>query len=196
MHTIKQRPTGFTLYELVTALAVFAVLTVVGVPGYLGYVRNSQLSNMATTLYTDLLYARSEALKRKIDVVVCRSADPTLATPTCGGTAKNWATGWLIFADIGGAAGVYNAGTDKLLRIGQAAPTTVTIISNNNADARLAFSSDGTLGTVYVTSAFAICDDRDQNGSYDAQYGRQVDVSAIGRPQITTGNIASCTNPT
>lgn len=186
---------GFTLHELITAVAIFLILTVVGVPSYIGFVRNSQLSNLSTSLYTDLLYARSESLKRKTNVVLCRSANPSAASPVCssGGTANDWSAGWLVFADINGN-GTYESANDQLLRISNSSSTsTIKVMSNTTANLRVTYSSDGSLDISSVPTTFAICDDRDQNGSYDAAYGRQIDVIAVGRPQITTNGLSTCT---
>lgn len=193
---------GFTLHELITAVAIFLILTVVGVPSYISFVRNSQVSNLTTSLYTDLLYARSESLKRKGNVVLCRSANPSAASPSCdtAGTANDWSAGWLVFADINGN-GTYDSGTDQILRVSNSSSTsTIKVISNSTANLRVTYVADGTLDITSVQSIFAICDDRDQNGSFnatDAAAGREITVSAVGRPKISTysDGAFSCTNP-
>lgn len=191
------RQHGFTLYELMTAVAVFLILTMVGVPSYISFVRNGQLSNISTTMFTDLMYARSEAMKRKNNVVICRSINPTATSPTCGGgTSANWSTGWIVFADIGGTSGVYDSGTDVLLRVSNPSMSSIKVTSNNTAATRITYGSDGSLDILSVPSVLAICDDRDGDGTYDAANGREIRIIAIGRPQITTSGITSCTNPT
>lgn len=196
MQTQIQKYSGFSLYELMTALAVFGILTVAGVPSYISFVRNGELSSNTINLYTDLLFARSEARKRKTSVVVCRSAIPTAATPVCGGgTANDWSTGWFVFADVGGTTGAYDAGTDALLRVGNATSTTIKVIANNNAATRVTYDPDGSLNSLIVPVRFAICDDRDQDGNYDEAAGRDISIVAVGAPEITTGNIASCDSP-
>jgi type IV fimbrial biogenesis protein FimT len=186
---------GFTLYELLISVAIFIILTSVGIPSYISFVRNGQLSNISTTLFSDLMFARSEAMKRKTNVVVCRSANPTATSPACGGgTSGDWSTGWIVFADNGGTSGVYDTG-DVLLRVSNPSMNTVKVTSNSNAATRITYGSDGSLVIASVPSILAMCDDRDGNGSYDTVYGRQINIIAIGRPQITVGNITSCTNP-
>lgn len=196
MQTVPTQQRGFTLVELITAIAIFIILTAVGIPGYISYVRNGQLSNVSTTLFSDLMYARSEAMKRKINVVVCRSANPTAASPACGGgTAGDWSTGWFVFADVGGTSGAFDNGTDLLLRVSNPSMNTIKVTSNNNAATRITYGGDGALVIASVPSILAMCDDRNGDGTYDTVYGRQINIIAIGRPQITVGNITSCTNP-
>ena len=185
---------GFTLQELMIALAIFFILAVVGVPNYVGYVRNSELSNSTTTLFSDMYYARSEAIKRKTPITLCRSADAKANAPVCGGGANDWTKGWLVFVDLD-SNGSYESGTDDLLRVNRPPSGNVQIRSNNNATSRIEFSTDGSLVTTFAPAIFAVCDDRDADGSYDETHGRNIRVGPMGRPEITTGSIPSCSNP-
>lgn len=186
---------GFTLQELLVSLAIFFILGGLGVPSYISYSRNAELSNATTSLFTDMYYARSEAIKRKTPIMLCRSADANAAAPVCGGTANNWSTGWLVFIDVGGTAGVYDAGTDTLLKVGSPPTGNVQIRSNASANSAIEYTTDGSLNTVYAPAIFAICDDRDSDGVYEESHGRNLRVGPIGRPEITTGSIPSCINP-
>lgn len=186
---------GFTLQELMIALAIFFILAVVGVPNYIGYVRNSELSNSTTSLFSDMFYARSEAIKRKTPITMCRSADAKAPNPVCGGAANDWTTGWLVFVDLGGTVGAYDAGTDTLLRVNRPPTDNVQIRSSNTANSRIEYRTDGSLVTTFAPAVFAVCDDRDADGTYDETHGRNIRVGPIGRPEISTGSIPSCQNP-
>lgn len=187
---------GFTLQELMLGMAIFFIVSVLGVPSYISFVRNGELSNTTTTLFADLHYARSEAIKRKTKVTVCQSDDVTVANPVCGSTSKTWSAGWLVFVDVGGGTGTFETVSgDILLRIGRPPSTNVAIKSNVNADDYFEFNTDGSLNIVNAPVVYAVCDDRDQDGDYDETTGRDVRIGAIGRPEITVGSIASCDNP-
>jgi type IV fimbrial biogenesis protein FimT len=183
----KQR--GFTLQELILGIALFFILSGIGVPSYISYARNGSRDTTVTELYSDIYLARSEAIKRKTPVGLCRTSDTTVANPACGGNANDWSSGWLVFVDNNND-GVYN-GADTLLKVGNPANNKIQIKANSKANAAIQYISDGSLNTVYATAVFAICDDRDNNGSYDTQYGRDISVSAMGRPEITSG-ITTC----
>lgn len=43
-------PTGFTLFELMIAIAVIAILTAIGVPAYQGYVQKAAMTDMLQTM--------------------------------------------------------------------------------------------------------------------------------------------------
>ena len=187
---------GFTLPELMLGLAIFFILAVMGVPSYIGYVRNGELSNTTTTLFSDLYFARSEAIKRKTRITLCQSDDVTVSNPTCGSTSRTWTSGWLVFVDVGGTAGSLDTGSgDILLKIGRPPTSNVAIKSNTNADDYFEYNSDGTLKIVNAPVVFAVCDDRDHDGDYDETSGRDIRIGPIGRPEITVSNISSCDSP-
>lgn len=185
---------GFTLQELMLALAIFGVLSAFGVPGYIGYVRNGELSNSTTSLFSDMYYARSEAIKRKEKVTLCRSADAMADNPVCGGANNTWSDGWIVFVDVDGAANTYD-GNDVLLKVGTPPSDNVEIVSNGNADQYIEYNTDGSLNINLAPSVYAVCADYDQDGDYDEDRGREIRINPIGRPVITVGSIASCDNP-
>jgi type IV fimbrial biogenesis protein FimT len=82
---------GFTLIELLVALAVAAVLITVGIPSFASFMANQRTKTASQELFSDLLYARSEAIKRNEQVTVNRNA--------------TWSDGWTITSvDLDGNA--------------------------------------------------------------------------------------------
>ncbi|MBN8766997.1 MAG: GspH/FimT family pseudopilin [Thiobacillus sp.] len=84
---------GFTLIELLVTLAVAAILLTVAVPNYQMFVMNSRMTTQANDLITALNMARSEAVKRAANVMVCTGIG-------CPGNVS-WTQGWII-ADAAG----------------------------------------------------------------------------------------------
>jgi type IV fimbrial biogenesis protein FimT len=74
------RGAGFTLTELLVAIAIAAILMAVGAPAMRDLVVSQRLRTAANNLYSDLSYARAEAIKRNASVQVQAGA--------------NWASGW------------------------------------------------------------------------------------------------------
>lgn len=194
LHSLPHSKKGFSLQELMLALAIFFILAAFGVPGYVGYVRNGELSNSTTSLFSDLYYARSEAIKRKEKVTLCRSADAMAANPVCGGANNTWSDGWIVFVDVDGNANDYDA-NDILLKVGAPPTGNVEIVSNGNADQYIEYNTDGSLNINLAPSVYAVCADFDHDGNYDEARGREIRVNPIGRPVITVGAIPSCDNP-
>lgn len=79
------RARGFTLIELMVALAVLAIVVGIGVPSYQDYVANQRVKTASQSLFMSLLLARSEAIKRNQTVTVSASDG-------------DWEKGWVVSA--------------------------------------------------------------------------------------------------
>lgn len=95
MHTRRQHA-GFSLVELVVALAVAAVLLGVGVPSFTAALKNARIGAQYSQAVRSLLLARSEAVKSGQFVVVCSRSAP--GSEQCG-DADDWSNGWIVYVD-------------------------------------------------------------------------------------------------
>jgi type IV fimbrial biogenesis protein FimT len=182
---------GISIVELVVSLAIVSILATTGVPAFSSFIQSNRLSESAFDVLGTIHLARTEAVKRRARVVLCRSADPVLPTPSCGGSPNTWTTGWLVFAS-GDSNNTYEAATDTLLGIGLVNSSNVTVISNSTSDNNLEYNSDGTTNESGGTARFAVCDKR------GGAYGRQINIPPHGRPKFIKGASATpinCTSP-
>lgn len=62
---MRYRSSGFTLIELIIAIIVLTVLVAIAVPSYLQFRENNILLGAAQSIYSDIQFARSEAIKRE-----------------------------------------------------------------------------------------------------------------------------------
>ncbi|HKE38412.1 MAG TPA: GspH/FimT family pseudopilin [Casimicrobiaceae bacterium] len=85
---------GFSLIELLTALAIFGVLLTFGPPAYSGWMASQRLANEARHLAETLQLARSEAIKHGYRVNVCKTRDRVQCTDH-----GDWSSGWLVYVD-------------------------------------------------------------------------------------------------
>jgi type IV fimbrial biogenesis protein FimT len=90
------RARGFTLIELMVALAVAALLFAIGVPMLRDVTLGSRLSAAANDLLASVQLARSEAIKRNLAVTLCASDDGA----TCA-AAGGWELGWIVVDGAG-----------------------------------------------------------------------------------------------
>lgn len=91
---------GLTLVELIVTLVVAAILLTLAAPNLSSFIQRDRLGAQANELLSDLAYARSEAIKRGAVVIVCKSTNPTAATPGCDATVANpWTSGRVIWVD-------------------------------------------------------------------------------------------------
>lgn len=110
---------GFTLLELIVAIAVTGIILSVGVPSFISIIQNNRAVAHTNDLVTGLNLARSEATRRSSVVTVCSSTNGT----TCNG-GNDWSTGWLVRNGAGevlrtwpersGGAGILTATTSQV----------------------------------------------------------------------------------
>ena len=180
---------GFTLIELMLTLAIAAIILTQAVPSFTGMIASNRLITQTNDLVADVNLARSEAVARGVQVILCNSADSKAAGATCNGTAQTWSTGWLMYAENDGVAGFDSTAVppDTLIRIGQPSKSGITVMANVAGNTDLQYNPDGTANEAGNTVIFAICDD---NG---ASTGRQININGVGRPRLISTSIASCT---
>jgi type IV fimbrial biogenesis protein FimT len=88
---MRNRRYGFTLLELLVALALTGILFAVGLPTWGTWMSEQALADRADALLHSLDHARSEALKRGMRVNVCPNA-----SGACPGPAATWDSGWSV----------------------------------------------------------------------------------------------------
>ncbi len=178
-----RKQVGFTLIELMVVLVIAGIIAATAMPSMQAFVQNNRIKSQMFDLLNAVNVARIEAVKRRTTVSLCRSDDNTDLTPTCGGTANTWTTGWLVFEDDD-EDGVYDSTDDTIILKGGEAGSGVAVMATSNT---LIYQTDGSVNTI---TRFAICDDRGEN------FGRQIDVMRVGRANIKQAPISDCDTPT
>lgn len=165
---------GFTLIELIIALAIGAVLLSMALPNLQPAIRSMRLTGDTHDFIADMQYARSEALKRAGVVVVCTATDTTGCIP------GNWQAGRLIFFDAN-ADGILNlapGSADEALRFRERSENNFTIVPSVAGMTSLAFNGRGTLVTAIN---FTLCPDV-PSGTTVA--GRTITLNTAGQSRI------------
>ncbi len=153
-----QKTSGFTLLELMVALAIGSIILVVGVPSFKGTLDNQRMTSATNELIMSLNLAKSEAIKRVAYVSVCKSSDGV----SCTAAGTSWDDGWIVFAN----ATVANLGSvdvgDEMIGVNPALRDSLTMIPIGAIDGFLSFRPSGTLGTATanMTGTLTVCDDR------------------------------------
>ncbi|TBW06585.1 prepilin-type N-terminal cleavage/methylation domain-containing protein [Azotobacter chroococcum subsp. isscasi] len=160
-----RRQRGFTLIELMVALAVLAVLLGVAVPSFSDASLSSKLRSQANALVASVALGRSEAIKRNAVVTLCASSDGA----TCTGA---WHQGWIVRAADG-----------SVLQAQSAAPSGYRITAGSTSI--IAFQPTG-LGANSTT--LTICRLSPSVGSQE----RVVEISLTGRTSVKTTTAGAC----
>jgi type IV fimbrial biogenesis protein FimT len=89
------RARGFTLIEMMLAIALLGILVGIAVPAYRDVILNQRVTSATNDLHAALSFARSEAVKRNANVTLLPAAD-------------GWADGWRVPSPIGGQPDLLN----------------------------------------------------------------------------------------
>ncbi len=190
----KRLQVGFTLIELMVALAVASILLGVGIPSFSAAVQNSRISANYSSFAQAIYIARSEAVKSSDVVTVCPRAEGDV--DACG---TDWTKGILVFSDqfpvINAPTGTLGAEDTVLYSQGELRKgSSITAQSSNDrteASAGPAFMlryrGDG--DTNWENGYFAICDD--ERG---AEHSKTLNIVLTG--DIRRGRPVSASDPT
>lgn len=88
---------GITLIELMTVIAIIAITLGIGIPGISAMIQINRMASVMNTLSANFALARSEAVTRNREIVICKSQDGQFCTHKGG-----WEQGWIIFEDSNG----------------------------------------------------------------------------------------------
>lgn len=166
---MRLRPSrGFTLVELLVTVIVFGIVLAVAVPNFQNYLVQNRVKTGAQALFADLIYTRSEAIKRNADVRI----EPN------GG---NWEDGWVVMNQDQVTAGNDYADCQSNASNCLSIQEPLDGITVTTDDASVTYQSDGRLDApANPPVSFAVCDDAQSAEITE----RQVTTSLTGRPSI------------
>ena len=186
MNRNRHTTSGFTLIELIVTMAIAAILLTQAVPSFRTMIANNRITSQINELVTAINMGRSEAAKLNTTVILCGSANPTDATPACGGDVE----GWLLFAS-GDANNTFDV-ADTLIRVGTFGQSGIQVGANGAFDNGLQINANGSTNEGGTPAILAVCDDRDGDGTLDVAFGKEIRVQPSGHIQTISSPIAAC----
>lgn len=163
---------GFTLIELMYALALAGIVLAVGVPTFNSTMRNSAMVTSTNALLTSLHAARTEAVKRRVRVTLC---------PTVDGSECADGDSLLVFADPDDNAQFDAGAGDVLIQVQPWLRGSVELVVDETIPGYVSFGTSGFTRDVDgnpIAGNMMFCDDRGNESA------RVLMLSATGRAQI------------
>ena len=174
---------GFTLFELIITLAIAAIVVGMAAPSFSNMIQDNRLSGQSLDLVAALNLARSEAIKRRVQVTLCKSANEQNCT-----NAGDWGQGWIVFVESISVNQVRD-NNEPILRVHG------TLAGNNRLTGNVNFINSITYqpsGTTFGlgTGTLALCDNRN-----DAAISPAIVINSTGRPRLTRVDQTAMTCP-
>jgi type IV fimbrial biogenesis protein FimT len=185
---MKAKQSGFSMLELMFAIGLLAAIVTIGVPNLRDFVRNSRMSSAANDVITDFNLARSEAVKRRVPVTLCKSQ--TLTSCDVNDAAGPFES-WIVFVDDADPAlveandgnGAVNTG-EVILRQRELADTLTVRKPANQRRAIFLPTGFPRTGAANV-NRLLICDERGNTvGVGGDSAARAIQVLPTGRPSV------------
>jgi type IV fimbrial biogenesis protein FimT len=183
---MKHKQGGFTIIELMFTVVVLAVLLAIGIPNFRDFIRNSHMTAAANDLLSDINLTRSESVKRRVPVTLCRSTDGASCATGSGNFAR-----WIVFVDDADASATNGADGNGVVDTGEAVLRDRSIDQNINASANgnlavfrpSGFPNAAIAGTV---TRVLFCDDRGSSISAGGlTAARGVVIGSTGRAEVS-----------
>ena len=194
--SLKERPRGVTLVELMVSIALLAILLAIAAPNFQGMTASSRLTSASNDLLGTLQQARAQAIRTGARVTVCKSTNGVQCNNTA---ADGWERGWIVFQDttrVNFDAQVEDG--EAILSHSTAIPAGTTIGGNAAVQNYVSFAADGRprlMGGAVQAGTLRVCTAADS--LTDNNRARDVVVTTTGQISVTrpAGVADNCPTP-
>ncbi|MEM7303996.1 MAG: GspH/FimT family pseudopilin [Pseudomonadota bacterium] len=164
---------GFTIIELMIALALVGVFITMGVPAFSGLMERNQLTTGINTFVSSLSIARSEAIKRNQRVSLCASNDGEQCADT------GYENGWIVYVDSNQSDSLDD--DDEIIWVNSNLSTNFTLRATSALSNQITYMPTGRIGAS-TEGNVKLCKDN------DISKARMLIMIRTGRVQLANHN--------
>lgn len=182
---LKSKSIGFTLIEMFTLLGIVGVAISFAIPEIRSAIVKGEIVTVTNEMILSLKLARSEAIVRGKDTIVCSSTDSS----TCSKADGEWINGWIVGVDLNNDNNILEADGELLWAFKSNVSSVMTITPSDPAFNQLvSFSYNGWLNNGDGVG-FDICSGL---GAVEGYERREIRSSVAGEPQLTKNAGLKC----
>ena len=165
---------GVTLVELLVTLVIAAILLTLAAPSFNEFIQKSNTSTAVDKFVESINLARSEAIKRGLQIVVRK-------------TGSHWEEGWTIFSDHNGNGQLTATDGDELLHSQNKLENGFTLRTDSTISTWFAYLPSGFIkGDISNNAKFFLC-----RSDKDKPKSRTIKVNNAGNIYIIEG-VSTC----
>ncbi len=163
------------MLEIMIGIAIIGIVMAVAVPNLSNSLKNGRVTALSNELLASLNFARSEAIKRRVNVTICNTPDGTdMSDPSiddCDAGGTSWEDGWIVHVNDDETPDY------TILQVKGALQDDLDVQTNLDATDLFEFNNRG---FVFGDNnyQFAICDDR------GPENGRLLQIERTGRSRV------------
>jgi len=170
------RLAGFTLMELIIAIAILAIIIAFAIPAYAGAMARANMGAAEAAIFNSVNNATNFSFIGGTRVVLCPSSNGIVCE-----NSFDWSRGWLVFEDKN-ANRERDSDDRKLASVEEISPDLHILTSEGRT--RIAFQSGG--GNFGSNAHFKLCDHR------SPQRARSLFLSNTGRIRVADSPQTGC----
>lgn len=178
------RQRGFSLIELMVAIAIVAVLVALAFPSFEATFRSNRLATATNEMLAAISLARSEAVRSTRGSGICASQNGS----NCDG---DWNDGWIVWLDeAGGSAAEFDAGVDTVVRHFEGRRS-LTVAALNNSDANVTEVGFDPRGRPSIVGLPLRWELKPDNCPVGGEWVRTIEITLAGQIKSIKGNCPS-----
>lgn len=183
---------GFTLIEMLVAVAILAVIMGLAAPSIQDILIKNRINKIASEFQSGVLLARSEAANKNICMTMCMS-DTSRSPLRCKTTDSDWQVGWIVFLNPSCESSLAQpSNANDVIHVRQTTSSEYYLQSQASSSTRRIFFTPNPATGLNSADEFDLIY-QSSNNKYTEKFGVNICLDSLGRTR-TIPSTASCAN--